>query len=111
VLSILLLIRRAARPRVIEVGRVPGTSYFADLIRHPENARVPGALVVRPEGSLVYFNVDHVRDRVTWSDRTRRWQSPEGAKHLRYAHVHAGRQGVGWVGRPVVRVRLHMSHT
>ena len=64
VLSILLLIRRAARPRVIEVGRVPGTSYFADLTRHPENARVPGALVVRPEGSLVYFNFDHVRDRL-----------------------------------------------
>jgi high affinity sulfate transporter 1 len=64
-LSILLLIRRAAHPRVIEVGRVPGTSYFADLTRNPENARVPGALVVRTEGSLLYFNVDHVRDRLT----------------------------------------------
>ncbi len=30
-LSILLLLRRASRPRVTEVGRVPGTSYFADL--------------------------------------------------------------------------------
>jgi len=63
-LSILLLIRRAASPRVTEVGRVPGTSQFADLVRHPENARVPGALALRPEGSLVYFNVDHVRDRL-----------------------------------------------
>ena len=64
-LSILLLIRRAARPRVVELGRVPATSYFADLDRHPENQRVPGVLVVRSEGSLVYFNVDHVRDRLT----------------------------------------------
>jgi len=63
-LSILLLIRRAATPRVVEVARVPGTAYFADVVRHPENQRVPGVLVVRPEGSLVYFNVDHVRDRI-----------------------------------------------
>jgi high affinity sulfate transporter 1 len=64
-LSILLLIRRASRPRVTEIGRVPGTSYFADLRRHPENERVPDVLVVRTEGSLLYFNVDHVRDRLT----------------------------------------------
>ena len=63
-LSILLLIRRAAQPRVTEVARVPGTAYFADIVRHPENQRTPGVLAVRPEGSLVYFNVDHVRDRV-----------------------------------------------
>lgn len=63
-LSVLLLIRRAATPRVTEVARVPGTSYFADIVRHPENERIPGVLVVRPEGSIVYFNVDHVRDRV-----------------------------------------------
>ncbi|HMF99524.1 MAG TPA: SulP family inorganic anion transporter [Vicinamibacterales bacterium] len=63
-LSILLLIRRAATPRVTEVARVPGTSYFADIVRHPENQRAPGVLAVRPEGSILYFNVDHVRDRV-----------------------------------------------
>jgi SulP family sulfate permease len=70
-LSILLLIRRASRPRVTEVGRVPGTSYFADLTRHPENERVPDVLVVRTEGSLLYFNVDHVRDRLTALARER----------------------------------------
>ncbi len=64
-LSIALLIHRASRPRVVEVGRVPGTSYFADLVRHPENERVPGALIVRSEGAMLYFNVDHVRDRLS----------------------------------------------
>ena len=54
-ISILLLIRRAARPRVTEVARVPGTPYFADLARHPENQREPDVLVVRPEGSLALF--------------------------------------------------------
>jgi SulP family sulfate permease len=64
VISIFLLLRRASRPRVTEIGRVPGTSYFADVIRHPENERVPDVLVVRAEGGLLYFNVDHVRDRI-----------------------------------------------
>ncbi len=64
-LSIVLLIHRASRPRVIEIGRVPGTSYFADLARHPENEHVRDVLVVRSEGALLYFNVDHVRDQLT----------------------------------------------
>jgi MFS superfamily sulfate permease-like transporter len=65
VLSIVLLLGRASRPRVVEIGRVPGTSYFADLLRHPENERIPDVLVVRLEGALLYFNTDHVRDRLT----------------------------------------------
>jgi sulfate permease, SulP family len=64
-LSLVLLLGRASRPRVTEVGRVPKTSYFADLTRHPDNERVPEVLVARTEGSLLYFNVDHVRDRLT----------------------------------------------
>lgn len=64
-ISLLLMLRRASRPRVTELGRVPGTTYFADLARHPENERVNDVLVVRNEGALVYFNIDHVRDRVS----------------------------------------------
>jgi MFS superfamily sulfate permease-like transporter len=63
VISILLLLRRASRPRTTELGRVPGTDYFADLLRHPENERLPEVFVFRAEAALLYFNVDHVRDR------------------------------------------------
>ena len=65
VFSLMLLLRRASRPRVTELGRVPGTTYFADLTRHPENETVDDVLVVRTEGALLYFNVDHVRERVS----------------------------------------------
>jgi high affinity sulfate transporter 1 len=65
-LSIVLLLRQAAHPRVTELGRIPGTDYFADRVRHPENDRTPGALVVRCESALLYFNIDHVRDRILW---------------------------------------------
>lgn len=62
VLSILMLLRRASKPPATELGRVPGTEYFADRIRNPENEREPGVFVFRTSGALLYFNVDHVRE-------------------------------------------------
>jgi len=63
-ISILLLLRQAARPRVIEITRVPGSGYFADRARHPETERMPGVLAIRCESSLLYFNTEYVHDRV-----------------------------------------------
>lgn len=63
-ISIVLLLRQASRPRVVEMGRVPGTTHFADRRRHPEAVSIPGVLVVRCESSLVYFNVEFVRERL-----------------------------------------------
>jgi len=63
-ISIVLLIRQAAQPRVTELARIPGTTHYNDRARHPENERTPGVLVVRCESSLFYFNVDYVRERI-----------------------------------------------
>ena len=63
-ISIVLLLRQAAAPRVTELGRVPGTNHFADRSRHPENERLPEVLVVRCESSLLYFNAEYVRERL-----------------------------------------------
>ena len=43
---------------------MPGTDRFSDLERHPDNERMPDALIVRAESGLFYFNVGHVRDEV-----------------------------------------------
>jgi high affinity sulfate transporter 1 len=59
--SLILLIRRAAHPHVAFLGHIPGTGSYSDLERNPENEPVPGMLLVRIEASLVYFNVEHVR--------------------------------------------------
>lgn len=63
-ISMLLLIRRASRPHVAFLGRVPGTRRFSDRERHTENEDVPGVIVFRPEASIVYFNAEHVREAV-----------------------------------------------
>ena len=64
VVSLLLLLATAARPHVAFLGRIPGTRRYSDLDRHPDNELTPGVLVFRAEASLLYFNVDHVRNRV-----------------------------------------------
>jgi high affinity sulfate transporter 1 len=63
VVSLVLVIRRAARPRTTELGRVPGTDYYADVIRHPTNERAPDVFIFRVEAALMYFNIDYVRER------------------------------------------------
>ncbi|WER50613.1 SulP family inorganic anion transporter [Cupriavidus sp. WKF15] len=59
--SMLLLIRRAAHPHVAILGRIPGTRIFSDMERHPDNQPVAGVMIFRPEASLLYFNAEHIR--------------------------------------------------
>jgi MFS superfamily sulfate permease-like transporter len=64
VISLVLLIRRAALPSVALLGRVPGTRRFSDRERHPENETIPGMVILRPGASLLYFNMNYVRDTI-----------------------------------------------
>jgi MFS superfamily sulfate permease-like transporter len=64
ILSLLVLMHRAARPHVAYLGRIPGTDRFSDMERHPANEPVPGALLFRVESGIVYFNAEAVRDAV-----------------------------------------------
>jgi len=74
VISMVQLIRRASRPHVAVLGRIPGTRRFSDLERHPDNEPVPRMLIFRSEASLIYFNIDHVRDTIL--DRVRAAATP-----------------------------------
>ncbi|MGH9765630.1 MAG: SulP family inorganic anion transporter [Blastocatellia bacterium] len=63
-ISLVQILRRGSKPHVAFLGRIPGTRRFSDLARHSDNESVPGVLIFRVEASLVYFNVEHVRDAV-----------------------------------------------
>ena len=60
VLSFMLLIRRIDRPRVVVLGRGPEDGRFLDVARHPEATEIPGALIVRVDGPIVFSNADVV---------------------------------------------------
>jgi MFS superfamily sulfate permease-like transporter len=64
IISLVQLVRKASRPHVAFLGRIPGTRRFSDRERHPDNELIPGVLIFRPEAGLVYFNIDHVRDTI-----------------------------------------------
>ena len=64
--SLILLLARTSRPRVAilapvgnEVGRP-----WVDVGRNPDYSAVPGVLVVRVEGPLIFANAEYVRSRV-----------------------------------------------
>jgi MFS superfamily sulfate permease-like transporter len=65
IVSLILVLAGAARPHIAFLGRIPGTSRYSDLARHPDNESLPGIVIFRVESSLLYFNIDHVR-RATW---------------------------------------------
>jgi high affinity sulfate transporter 1 len=64
IISVVQLLRRASRPHVAFLGRIPGTRRFSDMARNPDNEPVSDALLVRVESSLLYFNAERVRDRI-----------------------------------------------
>ena len=64
VVSILMFLGRVSRPHVAFLGRIPGTQRFSDLARHPDNAVVPGVVIVRVEAPLIYFNAGYVSEAV-----------------------------------------------
>jgi len=64
IISLVQLIRRASRPHVSFLGRIPGSKRFSDCERHPDNQPEPGVLIFRPESSLLYFNVEHVCESI-----------------------------------------------
>lgn len=63
--SMLMIIRRAAHPHVAFLGRIPGVRIYSDMERNPDNEAIPQVLIFRAESSLLYFNAEHVR-AVVW---------------------------------------------
>jgi high affinity sulfate transporter 1 len=60
------LLARVSHPRDALLGRIPGQDIFYKLHREPRAKAVPGLAVYLVEGSLVFFNVDYVKDRIGW---------------------------------------------
>lgn len=63
--SFALLLYRAYRPHIAELGLVPGTDdQYGDRARHPENEARPDVPVLRVDSGLFFANAEHVRNTV-----------------------------------------------
>jgi len=65
--SIVLLIRAVSEPHIAFLGRIPGTKRYTDIVRHPDNETIPGILLFRVEASILYFNIENIRNHV-WKE-------------------------------------------
>jgi sulfate permease, SulP family len=65
IVSLLLLLYRASKPHIAELGRVAGApDQFSDVDRHPDNQVDPNVGVLRVESGLFFANSDAVRAAV-----------------------------------------------
>ena len=64
ILSIIFLLRISSTPHIAILGRVAGSPRFTDMLRHPENKPVEGLLILRVEGSILYYNAPYIRQHV-----------------------------------------------
>ncbi|MBB3771575.1 high affinity sulfate transporter 1 [Angulomicrobium tetraedrale] len=62
--TLLYVLLKEMRPRDALLGRLPGRSGFYKLHRFPEARPVPGLTLCLIQGSLLFFNVDYVRERL-----------------------------------------------
>ena len=62
-LSLALFLYRTSRPHIAEVGRVPGTEYFRNVLRHSVLVS-PRLLSLRVDESLYFANARALEDRI-----------------------------------------------
>jgi MFS superfamily sulfate permease-like transporter len=64
VLSILRFVQLVARPAVDRLGRTAGSSEFHSIADHPNAAELPGIVLLRFEGPLVFFNAHYFKQQL-----------------------------------------------
>ncbi|WP_376877901.1 SulP family inorganic anion transporter [Albirhodobacter sp. R86504] len=62
-LSILLHLYKSSKPHVAEVGRVPGTEHFRNILRH-EVITDPHVVTLRLDESLYFANARYLEDKI-----------------------------------------------
>jgi SulP family sulfate permease len=63
-MSLALVIFRSARPRFVEVGRLPGTIDYASIKRYPSAVTIPHVLVMRFDSDLSFANVGYFMEKI-----------------------------------------------
>jgi MFS superfamily sulfate permease-like transporter len=64
--TLVYLLARTSRPSDALLGRIPGQDGFYKLHHEPRAKAIPGLAIYLVQSSLVFFNIDYVRDRVRW---------------------------------------------
>ncbi len=66
IISIVLLMLRSSKPEVAILGRLEGRRGWYSKQRNPDVIEEKGLLILRPEGSLYFVNIDMVLDEIRY---------------------------------------------
>ncbi|MCE1197961.1 MAG: SulP family inorganic anion transporter [Marinilabiliales bacterium] len=108
VVSVMMVLMAVSDPHIAFLGRIPGTVRYTDIGRHPDNERIPGLMLFRVEASVLYFNIDRIRDVVTekrmeesgkirfviWDFSTSPYLDAAGADWIRKFYLELKREGI-----------------
>jgi SulP family sulfate permease len=64
IVTLVLLLKATSKPNVAFLGRIAGTKRYTDMERHPDNEKIEGVLIVRVESSILYFNVEYIKEQL-----------------------------------------------
>ncbi|HWS61022.1 MAG TPA: SulP family inorganic anion transporter [Flavobacterium sp.] len=64
IITLLLILKEASNPYIASLGRIPGTTRYSDIQRHPDNELIPNILIIRIEASIIYFNVEKIKETI-----------------------------------------------
>jgi sulfate permease, SulP family len=64
VLSLLVVIYRASRPHMAQLGRVPGTTIFRNINRFNNLDVKENLLMVRIDGPIYFVNVEYIKEKL-----------------------------------------------
>lgn len=111
VTSVALIVYRVTRPRIPELGRLPGTDYFLERDRHPEARTYPGTIVLRVNSSLYFTNAETLEARLRGLEATRPGLhtvvlDASGVDHLDSTGDHALRKLAVEYGRRGIELHL-----
>jgi SulP family sulfate permease len=59
-LSLGFVIYRASRPRLVILGKEPGSTNYQSIVRFPRSIRTPGVLVLRVDSEIFFGNCSYV---------------------------------------------------
>ena len=51
-------------PNIAILGRIPGSTRYSNMARHPNNEQIQGLFLFRVESPILYFNVNNIQKAV-----------------------------------------------
>lgn len=63
-LSLLMVIYKASRPHMAQLGKVPGTAVYRNIRRFDDLETREGLVIVRLDGPIYFANVDYIKEKL-----------------------------------------------